>query len=265
MHQILQPEGWPRPAGYANGVTASGRLVFVEFRGEDEKVPIKRVHKMTEAQVKKEMAASDLWAYARDHWSRGAYLDVLAGHGFALTTSSYAASAGSHGEMCCRACGAPLRVAPDAVVIDSTRVRLISEDTVTGQYVFQVINGPAPELDTMSIIVGAQGEGFGDYWAFSNSPAGGFDPPCIGEWDLEGTCLRRVDGAKRYPEDLAGEVHEDDPGIEFLVDATARPYGRISRLADIAMSLGLLAISAPMRLAPPACSSCRPTHRRTAS
>ncbi|MDH5284247.1 MAG: Ig-like domain-containing protein, partial [Gemmatimonadota bacterium] len=49
---------------------------------------------------------------------------------------------------------------PDAVIIDSTRVRLISEDTVTGQYVFQVINGPAPELDTMSIIVGAQGEGF---------------------------------------------------------------------------------------------------------
>jgi ubiquinone/menaquinone biosynthesis C-methylase UbiE len=33
-----------------------GRLVFVEFRGEDPKVPIKLVHKMTEAQVKKEMA-----------------------------------------------------------------------------------------------------------------------------------------------------------------------------------------------------------------
>ena len=32
-----------------------GRIVFVEFRGEDENVPIKRVHKMTEAQVKKEM------------------------------------------------------------------------------------------------------------------------------------------------------------------------------------------------------------------
>jgi ubiquinone/menaquinone biosynthesis C-methylase UbiE len=33
-----------------------GRLVFIEFRGEDPKVPIKEVHKMTEAQVKKEMA-----------------------------------------------------------------------------------------------------------------------------------------------------------------------------------------------------------------
>lgn len=37
-----------------------GRIVFVEFRGEDENVPIKRVHKMTEAQVKKEMALHPL-------------------------------------------------------------------------------------------------------------------------------------------------------------------------------------------------------------
>jgi enamine deaminase RidA (YjgF/YER057c/UK114 family) len=29
MHQILQPEGWPRPGGYAHGVAASGRMVFV--------------------------------------------------------------------------------------------------------------------------------------------------------------------------------------------------------------------------------------------
>ncbi len=27
--QTLQPEGWPRPKGYANGVAAAGRLVFV--------------------------------------------------------------------------------------------------------------------------------------------------------------------------------------------------------------------------------------------
>jgi len=32
-----------------------GRVVFVEFRKEDPKVPIKAVHKMSEAQVKKEM------------------------------------------------------------------------------------------------------------------------------------------------------------------------------------------------------------------
>ena len=29
MHEILQPEGWARPKGYANGIAASGRHVFV--------------------------------------------------------------------------------------------------------------------------------------------------------------------------------------------------------------------------------------------
>ena len=27
-HQILQPDGWPRPKGYSNGIAASGRMVF---------------------------------------------------------------------------------------------------------------------------------------------------------------------------------------------------------------------------------------------
>ena len=27
--RFLQPEGWPRPKGYANGVAAEGRMVFV--------------------------------------------------------------------------------------------------------------------------------------------------------------------------------------------------------------------------------------------
>jgi enamine deaminase RidA (YjgF/YER057c/UK114 family) len=27
--EVLLPEGWPRPVGYANGVSARGRLVFV--------------------------------------------------------------------------------------------------------------------------------------------------------------------------------------------------------------------------------------------
>jgi SAM-dependent methyltransferase len=34
-----------------------GRLVLVEYRGEDASVPIKPLHKMTVAQVKKEMSA----------------------------------------------------------------------------------------------------------------------------------------------------------------------------------------------------------------
>lgn len=37
-----------------------GRIIFVEFRAEDEKVPIKRVHKMSEAQVRKEMSVQPL-------------------------------------------------------------------------------------------------------------------------------------------------------------------------------------------------------------
>lgn len=29
MHKVLQPEGWAKPIGYANGVEARGRTVFV--------------------------------------------------------------------------------------------------------------------------------------------------------------------------------------------------------------------------------------------
>ncbi len=29
MHRPLQPEGWPRSAGYANGVVARGRTIFL--------------------------------------------------------------------------------------------------------------------------------------------------------------------------------------------------------------------------------------------
>jgi enamine deaminase RidA (YjgF/YER057c/UK114 family) len=28
-HRVLQPEGWPRPSGYANGIAATGTQVFV--------------------------------------------------------------------------------------------------------------------------------------------------------------------------------------------------------------------------------------------
>jgi hypothetical protein len=37
-----------------------GRIVFVEFGGEDPNVPIKRVYKMTEAQVRHEMSLHPL-------------------------------------------------------------------------------------------------------------------------------------------------------------------------------------------------------------
>jgi len=39
------------------GLKPGGRLVFVEYRKEDPTVPIKEVHKLSEAQVKKEMTA----------------------------------------------------------------------------------------------------------------------------------------------------------------------------------------------------------------
>jgi enamine deaminase RidA (YjgF/YER057c/UK114 family) len=28
MNRVLQPQGWPRPKGYANGIAAEGRMVF---------------------------------------------------------------------------------------------------------------------------------------------------------------------------------------------------------------------------------------------
>ncbi|MBI1944213.1 MAG: RidA family protein [Deltaproteobacteria bacterium] len=36
--RVLQPEGWTRPRGYANGISASGRLIFVAGQiGWDER------------------------------------------------------------------------------------------------------------------------------------------------------------------------------------------------------------------------------------
>jgi len=29
MHRILNPDGWPRPKGYSNGITASGQQIYV--------------------------------------------------------------------------------------------------------------------------------------------------------------------------------------------------------------------------------------------
>ena len=47
-------------AAMCRALKPGGRMVFVEFRGEDPKVPIKPVHKMTVAQVRKEMALQPL-------------------------------------------------------------------------------------------------------------------------------------------------------------------------------------------------------------
>ncbi|MCS6851643.1 MAG: class I SAM-dependent methyltransferase [Gemmataceae bacterium] len=53
-HEFSHP--WEMTVAMRQALKPGGRLVFVEYRLEDERVPIKRVHKMSEAQVKKEMA-----------------------------------------------------------------------------------------------------------------------------------------------------------------------------------------------------------------
>ena len=53
-HEFDQP--YEMIAAMVKALKPGGRIVFVEFRGEDPNVPIKAVHKMTEAQVKKEMS-----------------------------------------------------------------------------------------------------------------------------------------------------------------------------------------------------------------
>jgi ubiquinone/menaquinone biosynthesis C-methylase UbiE len=47
-------------SGICRSLKSSGRVVFVEFRAEDPAVPIKPLHKMTEAQLKKEMEPQPL-------------------------------------------------------------------------------------------------------------------------------------------------------------------------------------------------------------
>ena len=53
---------WPREMGEAMAMALKpgGRLILVEYRGEDPSVPIKRLHKMTQKQARKEMQAVGL-------------------------------------------------------------------------------------------------------------------------------------------------------------------------------------------------------------
>jgi SAM-dependent methyltransferase len=52
-------------AGVLKALKPNGRVVFVEYRAEDPSVPIKALHKMSEVQIRKEMAALPLV------WERG--------------------------------------------------------------------------------------------------------------------------------------------------------------------------------------------------
>lgn len=57
-HEFDQP--YEMTHALVRALKPGGRLVLVEFRGEDPKVPIKEVHKLTEAQARKEMALHPL-------------------------------------------------------------------------------------------------------------------------------------------------------------------------------------------------------------
>ena len=52
-HEFSHP--YEMMSGIVKALKAGGRVAFVEYNGEDPKVPIKRLHKMTEAQSRKEM------------------------------------------------------------------------------------------------------------------------------------------------------------------------------------------------------------------
>jgi hypothetical protein len=43
-------------ASMVKSLKKGGRVVFVEYRKEDRRVPIKEVHKMSQAQLRKELA-----------------------------------------------------------------------------------------------------------------------------------------------------------------------------------------------------------------
>ncbi len=57
-HEFDQP--YEMVTSMVRGLKKGGRLVFVEYRAEDPSVPIKPLHKMSVAQVRKEMAAFPL-------------------------------------------------------------------------------------------------------------------------------------------------------------------------------------------------------------
>ena len=93
--------------------------------------------------------------------------------------------------------------AEDAEIILHEYGHAIQDDQVPGW-------GESPEA-------GAMGEGFGDYFAgsfFADAKPQNLRP-AIGSWDAvaysedDPPCLRRVDSDKKYPQDIANDVHDD--------------------------------------------------------
>lgn len=64
-HEFSHPYEMVR--GIAEALRPGGRVVLVEYRGEDATLPARPLHKMTEAQARKEMAAVSLeWQETKD-------------------------------------------------------------------------------------------------------------------------------------------------------------------------------------------------------
>jgi ubiquinone/menaquinone biosynthesis C-methylase UbiE len=64
-HEFSHP--WEMMQGIVSGLRSGGRVFLVEYRGEDPAVLIKPLHKMTEAQARREMAAVGLeWVETLD-------------------------------------------------------------------------------------------------------------------------------------------------------------------------------------------------------
>ncbi|MFH1739988.1 MAG: proprotein convertase P-domain-containing protein [bacterium] len=87
-------------------------------------------------------------------------------------------------------------------------------DIILHEYGHAIQHDEIPEFGTTQETQ-AMGEGFADYWAFSNDADGTFNPEIIADWDStvysteDPPCLRRVDRDFRYPEDMIFDVHED--------------------------------------------------------
>jgi len=78
MHTVLQPEGWAKPVGYANGIAARGRIVFVggqigwnaqsqfdtdDFVGQVRQTLLNVVAILREAQARPEHITSMTWYF----------------------------------------------------------------------------------------------------------------------------------------------------------------------------------------------------------
>ncbi len=57
-HEFSHP--WEMMSSIVSALKPGGRVVFLEYRAEDQSVPIRPLHKMSQDQVKKEMAVFDL-------------------------------------------------------------------------------------------------------------------------------------------------------------------------------------------------------------